>query len=295
MSNSTVVDCTLLAGTQLQPYWLFFVNFVLLWLINLLFKVFGAALQRCRSTGPERHVDPSPALGAASPKPSDNLTLVFGFNPVFGVVQTIGHVAHFWFIVAATGGSGWQRYTQIYTAFANSGVVAFYSVFASALLWSDQNTDSMKDRDPLISSQMVVVGMTSIPLFHLAPVFFTHLFPMWCAYCYLLLAAAILPGAIMEQLERRMEPRIAQLGPTGKLIAEGVQAIFTRFFVGILCMVVFQTSFNYGVLLYSLPQPVSAHDYINVIATEWNMRSTTCYLQGITKTARQAANFASIF
>lgn len=47
MNANTTLHCPTLAGTQLQPYWLFFVNWVLLWLLNKAFTSAASQIKNC--------------------------------------------------------------------------------------------------------------------------------------------------------------------------------------------------------------------------------------------------------
>ena len=54
------------------------------------------------------------------------------------------------------------------------------------------------------------------------------------------------------------------------------------------------TLFNYGLLLYSFPAPVSPSQYISVIVTEYNARNTYCWLGVYANYLVEVERFAGI-
>ena len=56
----------------------------------------------------------------------------------------------------------------------------------------------------------------------------------------------------------------------------------------------FITFFNYGLLLYSFPAPVSPSQYISVIVTEYNARNTYCWLGVYANYLVEVERFAGI-
>ena len=63
--------------------------------------------------------------------------------------------------------------------------------------------------------------------------------------------------------------------------------------IGFLTLIVI-TLFNYGLLLYSFPAPVSPSQYISVIATEYNARNTYCWLGVYANYLVEVERFAGI-
>lgn len=113
-------------------------------------------------------------------------------------------------------------------------------------------------------------------LLMLAPGMITHVGPMMFAYIWLMLVCECVLVCIAALLQRLPLLRSAN---------QLYRAVVFRVSCAPL-VIIMQTLFNYAVLVYDLPQLISGHDYINVLATEWNLRSTACYVNSITNSAR---------
>ena len=348
MSNS--VACPLLAGAQLQPYWIVVANSIVLWLLNIVFGIAKRAIRKRLCGAPEEDTqgnDQAAAVGVkvegavektdidiegkstvvpleakaepsavtAQPEtavvsepgiklveavkheaaqstvevvPADVKPDVQGFNfgdqynmfpfdDTFGLLQLLGIVAHFIFIATTTAGSNWDRYTQLFSGIMNSGAL----VFAIAALGAVG-----------VTGKPVPMRLFELTMVLLLPGFATHSIPMLFAFIYVpigVVVGFVLVGTAIGAANKRFQNQITSFAV----------AVEVRLVVTLTMIICLQTTFNYGALLYALPDAtwstVTGSEYIGVISTEWNMRSTSCYLDGISSSARHAANFASIF
>lgn len=274
---------------------------VILWLLNVLADaVYQWLRKRCCATPTDSDVSNMKAMHLMTHLDSDrglqltqrllaqhcaNVPAVdftsktFPFNPAFATVQLLGHVAHFVFISVTTHGSAWQRYTQLYTGIVNSGALVFFAAACAA---------GLRDNDSKVPT---VCSLMSLAL--LLPGILTHSLPMAFVYCLVPVAFFLVCMALIH-LQQRFCPA-PLLGDPRSAVNDFCETSLRRFVVFGFVVFCIQTTFNYGVLFFTLTQPVSALEYFHLIETEWTMRSTTCYFTGVLQATRQAAAFASIF
>lgn len=286
VTNST--GCILLQDTQLLPYWIIVVNTVLLWFLNLAFLKVRARI--CAKSAQEKGTHYISVL---------NDDVLFPFDSAFGWLQMVGHVAHFLFIAyssvqvnKAEAGS-WSWYTRTYCGFVNSGATVFLVAALGGPLHHLRSLSYALPRHLKQYPQGVIV------LLLMVPAIVTHSLPMAIMYGYVTLGAGLVLVAIALAFGGHC--MLGELychcgGLPQSKYSDVVWAISIRLAMTMSFVLFVQTGFNYGVLLYDLPfESLSTNDYLAVIVREWHLRDTTCFVSGLANTARQAANFASIF
>ena len=128
----------------------------------------------------------------------------------------------------------------------------------------------------------------------------THTSPMIIAYIWNGVIFFVLCGIIFvlfKDISKKLLPSPVQVpaqilpwySPTWFLLSSFAHVTA----IGFLTLTLI-TSFNYGLLLYSFPAPVSPSQYISVIVTEYNARNTYCWLGVYANYLVEVERFAGI-
>jgi hypothetical protein len=128
----------------------------------------------------------------------------------------------------------------------------------------------------------------------------THAFPMLFAYCWVVLIFCVLYifiFVLFKDISKKLLPFPVQnpaqilpwYSPAWFLLSSFAHVMVIGFFT-----LWFITLFNYGLLLYSFPAPVSPSQYISVIVTEYNARNTYCWLGVYANYLVEVERFAGI-
>ena len=165
---------------------------------------------------------------------------------------------------------GWYAYEQLYVRLVNSGVITF---LVNCLLTTGKATS---------------FGTYTIVL--LAPMMITHALPGLVMYILLfgpaiggLLLLARLSGFLLKGHRSGIIHRVL------RFLEDVSFYIMLVFFF----MTFFQIPIHYAVLVYSYAPPISMHDYINIIRTEWQLRDTACYFKAVQTEAQSTLSFVS--
>lgn len=275
-TNSTVHVCEQLAGMQLTPLWVTWCDGSGILIINLLFRAFNKFALRSETS-----------IFRSSSAFFPEYDLYFTF------FHAAGHFANFIFIATTTSGSFWERYTQQYTGFVNSGVVAFLLMaIASGGAGQGDRTPVLPFVHPTATTMaqegvhLVANACLALLALLLLPALITHVLPMMLVYLWVMIILAAICFVMF----------LIGLGSTssGGGSIEGVIGAIVSCVVSF-CVLGIQLAFDYGVLLYAMKTPISPHDYLHVVVHHWTMVNDDCWGNAILHSAKHSASFASLF
>jgi hypothetical protein len=234
-------------------------------------------------------------------------------NPELLIVQNVYHFAHFVYIACTlSSASGWQRYQELFARWLNSGsgMNAIVNLFFSnrlsipvALMILSEKYYPSEDQNRLqfFFSWIIwaaVALMNTFAIFLIDTTLLTHAIPMLFAYIWVVMIFLVLCnvcyriGGITKLLPSPVQNPAQILpwySPAWFLLSSFAHVMVIGF--GTVFLI---TLFNYGLLLYSFPAPVSPSQYMSVIVTEYNARNTYCWLGVYANYLVEVERFAGI-
>ncbi len=296
-------------------------------------QVRPVAAQELAIEGDTQRTDETQSIDATIAQPSNNIAhfccgfglkdlLDFSLSPVAFIIVATFHVFNLSYICissvasAPLGSTHWFKYQLITFRCLNSGAPVFFALSISGVLektvW-EYTFDETKRKElaRMLARRILAFGLIALP------VLLTHNVPMGVLYgwttflvlgglfCAVVLLAAIRFFCCRSATERDIHVR------TLPESFRGPHMMFRRFILSFLELeskflatvvrvtivlgVVFidQTLFHYGVLYYG-----GEHSYLEVIAAEYQMRSTACYIASIDEQLRHIATlipYVSVF
>ncbi len=111
--------------------------------------------------------------------------------------------------------------------------------------------------------------------------------PVWVIYIWLYLPVVLvlLFGSYIAESYNRIDQ---------SRFVRGFANFVTRSLCCYIMIWTIQSATHYACMLYFIPFPISGYEYVNVVAVEWNIRNTHCYLNGIQYDISTALSFASL-
>ncbi len=217
------------------------------------------------------------------------LSELFLGGGTFAFMQLAFHLFNYFYIIATTEGIGWHKYTSIYLAYLNSGAPLFVMAYATNINFLNKGASfehyAYKSKLRIIIQLILLITML-LALFSLLPPLFTHLMPSLVAF-----PMASLPTlALVIVLEKIGDSlRSFKASPHIKLL------LLFIFQIGNMAYRVmsFQAGYNWMVLLYAHPVPVSGLDYIGIFALENSYRGSRCFFLNFADSLSDVIRFAS--
>jgi len=242
----------------------------------------------------------------------DFWTYVCGaFNPPLTLLTVLFHIAHVLYIAgtlpwAAAGPdalvtpsgdvipiseslTGWQRYEWFYAAVLNSGFIPFStSTMVCGMNMLQYDGVLGRKGDPCQRYiTLSAVLLCALVIATCLPAVLTHALPMAFAYLWLIAPLGVVIAALAVLVGRGLSAAGVNIDGNDSFIG------LIRVVVTLCAILLFQSTFNYGVLLYG--HSSSGCGYLSTIAYEYELRSLRTYFQSIVQETRRALGFASFF
>jgi hypothetical protein len=246
----------------------------------------------------------------------------FKISPFMFVIFALFHCFNLLYICidsatsAPVGSTNWYKYQLIMFRGLNSGATVFFAISIAGVLekaaWEFNNDETKrKELARMLATRILAFGLISLP------VVLTHILPMAVLYGWItFLVLGSLFGAVVIIAATRFfccgsaderEHHIQTLPESFR----GPHMAFRRFILSFLeldskflatvvrvtmvlaAVFIAQTLFHYGVLYYQGEQR-----YLEVVATEYQMRNTACYIASISEQISKVATvipYVSVF
>ena len=170
----------------------------------------------------------------------------------------------------------WLRYEQFYVRALNSGLLT-----VGLTCWL------ATERVNLRVEQMELLRYTYLCLGFFAPILITHAIPALVVFPYLALGIGMMFAFYCVPWDRCIDHK---LHPRRHAL---VEMTFQRFAI-LIALILVQTAVHCAVLMYDAHAvPISGADWSEVVSTEWDLRSTSCYFESLTHTASHMLSFLS--
>jgi hypothetical protein len=189
-----------------------------------------------------------------------------GADAAWSPLNTDGHPVHEY-------GAAWLRYEQFYVRLVNSGWLTLWiSTFLSR---------SQRKASHVVSQLLGFIGVTSMVA--LLPIALTHAVSA-CAVFPFLLPATCLLFWMLHSCRHYLQAK------HGKhwWAQDAVWMLFCMFPL----MLMLQTAVHYAMLLYASDR-LDGDAWTRVVVTEWNLRSTRCYVESLQQQTRHVLAFLS--
>jgi len=192
--------------------------------------------------------------------------------------------------VCATGQAttSWDRYEEIYCTFLNSGMPGTYIAFLLTFGAGAEDEDVTERLGGKITFN-IIRYLFFLDTALLLPPLITHIIPMIVIYCWVVVIGIIVLGLLyigMYMAIPRIGKSLCGWEKNASMVLQGIFMIkFASLFV---VTILFQTFINYGAIFYS------GHNYVDTIADEFNLRSTSCYLQNVVSDVQSGLRFFSL-
>ena len=226
------------------------------------------------------------------PVPIRTMSAVFVVHPLLLAGKSLFLIGYFIYIVSSTRSHNenpWSHYQEIYFKLFNSGYPTLMADFGAVFMYRFTHQDVSLGitlrtlGKPVVATLVIAIALSF-------PGVVTHVIPMLLAYCWLwvpVVAAVV----VLIKLAHKFEPIPPSISADkiydvayylenhrGFMIKSAIFHLFYRFWIELLGVIILQTNYNYGVLLYNGFTP-----YINIILQEYNLRSIACIIKEAAK------------
>eukprot|EP01065_Artemidia_motanka_P038351 TRINITY_DN4719_c0_g1_i1.p1 TRINITY_DN4719_c0_g1~~TRINITY_DN4719_c0_g1_i1.p1 ORF type:complete len:1074 (+),score=312.65 TRINITY_DN4719_c0_g1_i1:45-3224(+) len=233
--------------------------------------------------------------------PDRVMLAVFVAHPILLGVKAVFLTCYFFYSITQVakpghGGSlgrrsGWDAYEEVYFRLFNSGYPTLMADFGALFIYRVAMQENTLGK-LLATTSKPVLACVGISIAISVPGILTHCLPMYFAYGWLWIPLNVVALRVMRQL-KKCAPRRPDSDP-GKLYDRQhwyrhhrsylfwTSAFYVtyRFTAELAAVIVLQTNFNYGVLMYD-----GRCSYTQVIPEEYEMRKTSCVLEDAYKLA----------
>jgi len=293
--------CETLLGVTLQPYWVIGCQVFLFFFLAMLWNLVTPYILCCnrntgnRNSGRFLHIQSSnQIIVPIEETPNTDVTIeetrntddepsfwdrTLVFSPLFFYIQYLFWWAHIIYIFFQLDKkSGWIAYQKLGTSVCNSGIASLIAAAWGLEIAADgENRNRNRDPARIRALRFVITPSSPFVLTHVLPMFFLY-FPILTGLGFVCATAGYITGTVLY---------VCGAGAADR------QKMGTKLIMCFAFILIMQTLWNYGVIVYASGSITHSGYWENVVVKEFNMRDSKCYWNEIKYNSESRLRFLS--